>query len=62
MATSLYMPVDWVNSHKDVTQRLVNVYVKTLKWMKLIPRLLSLKRRKKGKGKRRRKMKKGFQQ
>ncbi len=24
---------DWVNSHKDVAQRLVNVYVKTLKWM-----------------------------
>jgi NitT/TauT family transport system substrate-binding protein len=23
-----------VNSHKDVAQRLVNVYVKTLKWMK----------------------------
>jgi len=25
---------DWVGSHKDVAQRLVNVYVKTLKWMK----------------------------
>src|SRR5438105_11706781 len=25
---------DWVNSHQDVAQRLVNVYVKTLKWMK----------------------------
>src|SRR5205807_3972523 len=25
---------DWVSSHKDVAQRLVNVYVKTLKWMK----------------------------
>jgi len=25
---------DWANSHKDVAQRLVNVYVKTLKWMK----------------------------
>ncbi len=25
---------DWVNAHKDVAQRLVNVYVKTLKWMK----------------------------
>jgi NitT/TauT family transport system substrate-binding protein len=24
---------DWVNSHKDVAQRLVNVYVKTLNWM-----------------------------
>jgi sulfonate transport system substrate-binding protein len=25
---------DWVDGHKDVAQRLVNVYVKTLKWMK----------------------------
>ena len=25
---------DWVSSHQDVAQRLVNVYVKTLKWMK----------------------------
>jgi len=25
---------DWVNSHKDVAQRLVNAYSKTLKWMK----------------------------
>ena len=25
---------DWVNGHKDVAQRLVNVYVKTLQWMK----------------------------
>jgi NitT/TauT family transport system substrate-binding protein len=25
---------DWVSSHKDVAQRLVNAYVKTLKWMK----------------------------
>jgi NitT/TauT family transport system substrate-binding protein len=24
---------EWVSSHKDVTQRLVNAYVKTLKWM-----------------------------
>ncbi|HEY9288246.1 MAG TPA: ABC transporter substrate-binding protein [Candidatus Dormibacteraeota bacterium] len=24
---------DWVNSHKDVAQRLVNVYTKTMKWM-----------------------------
>jgi NitT/TauT family transport system substrate-binding protein len=24
---------DWVSSHKDVAQRLVNAYVKTLKWM-----------------------------
>jgi NitT/TauT family transport system substrate-binding protein len=25
---------DWVAGHKDAAQRLVNVYVKTLKWMK----------------------------
>ena len=25
---------DWVNSHKDAAQRLVNAYTKTLKWMK----------------------------
>src|SRR6267143_6822951 len=25
---------DWVNGNKDVAQRLVNAYVKTLKWMK----------------------------
>src|SRR5207237_7232533 len=25
---------DWVSSHKDVAQRMVNVYVNTLKWMK----------------------------
>jgi NitT/TauT family transport system substrate-binding protein len=25
---------DWVNANKDVAQRLVNVYAKTLKWMK----------------------------
>jgi NitT/TauT family transport system substrate-binding protein len=24
---------DWVSSHKDISQRLVNAYVKTLKWM-----------------------------
>ena len=32
-ATSLYMPVDWVNSHKDTVQKLVNAYVSTLKWI-----------------------------
>ena len=30
----IFAKTDWVNSHKDVAQRLVNVYVKTLKWMK----------------------------
>jgi NitT/TauT family transport system substrate-binding protein len=29
----LFMKTDYVNSHKDVVQRLVNAYVKTLKWM-----------------------------
>jgi NitT/TauT family transport system substrate-binding protein len=29
----VFMRNDYVNSHKDVTQRLVNAYVKTLKWM-----------------------------
>jgi NitT/TauT family transport system substrate-binding protein len=32
-ATSLYMTTSYVNSHKDVVQKLVNVYVKTLKWI-----------------------------
>src|SRR5207245_8982173 len=32
-ATSLYMPTDYVNSHKDVVQKLVNAYVSTLKWI-----------------------------
>jgi len=31
---SIFAKNDWVNSHKDIAQRLVNVYVKTLKWMK----------------------------
>jgi NitT/TauT family transport system substrate-binding protein len=30
---SLFMNTDWVNSHKDVVQHIVNAYVKTLKWM-----------------------------
>ena len=30
---SVFMTTDYVNSHRDVTQRLVNAYVKTLKWM-----------------------------
>lgn len=29
----LFMRNDYVNSHKDVVQKLVNAYVKTLKWM-----------------------------
>ena len=29
----LFMQVDYVNSHKDVVQKIVNAYVKTLKWM-----------------------------
>ena len=32
-ATSLYMPTEWVNAHKDVVQKLVNAYVSTLKWI-----------------------------
>jgi NitT/TauT family transport system substrate-binding protein len=30
---SVFMQNDYVNSHKDVVQKLVNAYVKTLKWM-----------------------------
>jgi hypothetical protein len=33
-ATSLYMPTDYVNSHKDVVQKRVNAYVATLGWIK----------------------------
>jgi len=29
----LFMRTDYLNSHNDVTQRLVNAYTKTLKWM-----------------------------
>ena len=29
----VFMQLDYVNAHKDVTQRLVNAYVKTLKWI-----------------------------
>jgi NitT/TauT family transport system substrate-binding protein len=32
-SSSLYMQSDWVNSHKDTVQKLVNAFVKTLKWM-----------------------------
>jgi len=29
----LFMKNDYVNSHKDITQKLVNAYVKTMKWI-----------------------------
>jgi NitT/TauT family transport system substrate-binding protein len=29
----IFMQTSYVNAHKDVTQRMVNAYVKTLKWM-----------------------------
>ncbi|WP_295697380.1 ABC transporter substrate-binding protein [Lapillicoccus sp.] len=32
-ATSLYMPTDYVNAHKDTVQKLVNAYVSTLTWI-----------------------------
>jgi NitT/TauT family transport system substrate-binding protein len=32
-ATSLYMSTSYVNTHKDIVQKLANAYVKTLKWM-----------------------------
>jgi len=32
-SSSLYMQTDWVNSHKDTVQKMVNAFVKTLKWM-----------------------------
>jgi NitT/TauT family transport system substrate-binding protein len=32
-ATSLYMPTDYVNAHKDLVQKLVNAYVATLAWI-----------------------------
>jgi NitT/TauT family transport system substrate-binding protein len=32
-ATSLYMTTAYVNSHKQIVQKLVNAYVKTLKWI-----------------------------
>lgn len=32
-STSLYMMTDYVNSHKDTVQKLVDAYVATLKWM-----------------------------
>lgn len=32
-ATSLYMNTDYIQKHPDTVQKLVNVYVKTLKWI-----------------------------
>ncbi|MFJ9634328.1 ABC transporter substrate-binding protein [Streptomyces sp. NPDC091280] len=32
-SSSLYMKTDWVNAHKATVQKLVNAFVKTLKWM-----------------------------
>lgn len=32
-AASLYMPTDWVNSHKPTVQKLANAFVKTLKFI-----------------------------
>jgi NitT/TauT family transport system substrate-binding protein len=32
-SSSLHMQTDWGNSHKDTVQKLVNAFVKTLKWM-----------------------------
>ncbi|MEV6508273.1 ABC transporter substrate-binding protein [Streptomyces sp. NPDC051642] len=32
-SSSLYMQTDWVNSHKSTVQKMVNAFVKTLKWM-----------------------------
>ncbi|MBK6010545.1 ABC transporter substrate-binding protein [Streptomyces sp. MBT53] len=32
-SSSLYMQTDWVNAHKATVQKLVNAFVKTLKWM-----------------------------
>jgi NitT/TauT family transport system substrate-binding protein len=32
-ATSLYLTTAYVQAHKDIVQKLVNVYVKTLKWI-----------------------------
>ncbi|MFC8344181.1 ABC transporter substrate-binding protein [Streptomyces sp. NPDC057280] len=32
-SSSLYMQTEWVNAHKDTVQKMVNAFVKTLKWM-----------------------------
>ena len=33
LAASLFSAADYIAAHKDVTQRVVNAYVKTLKWI-----------------------------
>src|SRR5258708_27572492 len=32
-AACLYMQTDWVNAHKDSAQKIVNVFVKTMRWI-----------------------------
>ena len=32
-ASSLYMSTDYVNSHKEIVQKLANAFVKTMKWI-----------------------------
>jgi NitT/TauT family transport system substrate-binding protein len=32
-ASCVYFPIDWVNSHKDVAQKVVNAFVATMKWI-----------------------------
>ncbi|MET7288753.1 ABC transporter substrate-binding protein [Streptomyces sp. NPDC005573] len=32
-SSSLYMQTDWVNGHKETVQKLVDAFVKTLRWM-----------------------------
>jgi NitT/TauT family transport system substrate-binding protein len=32
-AACLYMKTDWVNTHKDIVQKLANAFVKALRWM-----------------------------
>jgi NitT/TauT family transport system substrate-binding protein len=32
-AACVYMQTDWANSHKDAVQKMVNAFVKTLKWI-----------------------------
>ncbi|WP_225101120.1 ABC transporter substrate-binding protein [Streptomyces sp. CoH27] len=33
-SSSLYMQTEWVNSHKEIVQKLADAFVKTLKWMR----------------------------
>lgn len=32
-AACVYLQTDWANSHKDIVQKMVNAFVKTLKWI-----------------------------